>query len=523
MAERVTFLGQRDDVPAMLASLDVFVQSSLSEGLSNALLEAMALGCPIVATEIGPNAEAVRHLESALLVPPADPQALADAILRLRRDPRSPPTWPRRRAPGPRRTSAWRARSNATSNSTTRSWSAGAACPPRRPSNHEGSSHYACSTGRARGGATMKRPRVMRVVLVGPAPDHLGGTAALIKEMLRDLPSAGVEVRAVATDEIASWLPQFFDRVRYVRTGLRFGAYLARLAQAVMWGDVVHAFAGAYLNFLLEPLPAIIMARARCRRVVLNYHTGEAEDHLRRWGRLVRWAAGKAQVFVVPSRYLQEIFGRAGINAVVVPNSIEVPATVPARQGSQVIVNTRALEPIYDIACTLRAFALVQRQYPEARLVLVGRGGEADRCRRLAEELGLRGVEFVGGVARERGAAVSRHRPRCSSTRRGWTTNHFRFWKRSHRACRWCPRQRGESWTWFAMARPGCWRPSGDHTALAAAACRVLSDPGLAERLARGDAPRRQAHTWAALRDLWLDVYGASRAAEPRRRAPQRA
>lgn len=86
VAERVTFLGQRDDVPAVLASLDLFVQSSLSEGLSNALLEAMALGCPIVATEIGPNAEAVRHLESALLVPPADAPALAEAILRLRRD-----------------------------------------------------------------------------------------------------------------------------------------------------------------------------------------------------------------------------------------------------------------------------------------------------------------------------------------------------------------------------------------------------------------------------------------------------
>jgi len=86
LGDRVAFLGHRDDIPAVLAALDVFVLPSLSEGLSNALLEAMALGRPIVATDIGPNAEVVRDRESALLVAPADPQALADAILGLRQD-----------------------------------------------------------------------------------------------------------------------------------------------------------------------------------------------------------------------------------------------------------------------------------------------------------------------------------------------------------------------------------------------------------------------------------------------------
>jgi len=84
---RVTLLGHRDDVPALMQALDIFVLPSLSEGLPTALLEAMAAARPIVASDIPGIAEVVRHRHSALLTPPGDAQALGDAILELRRDP----------------------------------------------------------------------------------------------------------------------------------------------------------------------------------------------------------------------------------------------------------------------------------------------------------------------------------------------------------------------------------------------------------------------------------------------------
>jgi glycosyltransferase involved in cell wall biosynthesis len=87
LGDRVTFLGHREHAAAMLPALDVFVLPSLSEGLSNSLLEAMAASRPIIATDLGANAEVVRHREHALLVPPADASALAGAVLELRRDP----------------------------------------------------------------------------------------------------------------------------------------------------------------------------------------------------------------------------------------------------------------------------------------------------------------------------------------------------------------------------------------------------------------------------------------------------
>ncbi|HEU4669274.1 MAG TPA: glycosyltransferase [Dyella sp.] len=77
VAAAVHFLGDRSDVVQLLQGLDLFVLSSVSEGYSMALLEAAASALPIVATDVGGNAEIVRHGETGMLVPSSDPAALA--------------------------------------------------------------------------------------------------------------------------------------------------------------------------------------------------------------------------------------------------------------------------------------------------------------------------------------------------------------------------------------------------------------------------------------------------------------
>jgi len=83
LERRVVFAGLRLDVPAVLSEVAVSVLPSLSEGLSNVLLESMAVGVPLVATRVGGNAEAVEDGVTGLLVPPRQPSALAAAIGRL--------------------------------------------------------------------------------------------------------------------------------------------------------------------------------------------------------------------------------------------------------------------------------------------------------------------------------------------------------------------------------------------------------------------------------------------------------
>ena len=87
LAERVRFLGFRDDVTELAGSLDVFVSSSRTEGLPLATVEAVATGTPVVLTRVGGVPEVVESGVTGRLVAPGDPQALADGILETLADP----------------------------------------------------------------------------------------------------------------------------------------------------------------------------------------------------------------------------------------------------------------------------------------------------------------------------------------------------------------------------------------------------------------------------------------------------
>jgi glycosyltransferase involved in cell wall biosynthesis len=87
VADRIVFAGHRQDIPAILAAIDVLCISSTYEGTPLALFEAMAAGKPIVSTAVDGCREVLEHGHTALLVPPRDSEALAAALLRLVGDP----------------------------------------------------------------------------------------------------------------------------------------------------------------------------------------------------------------------------------------------------------------------------------------------------------------------------------------------------------------------------------------------------------------------------------------------------
>jgi glycosyltransferase involved in cell wall biosynthesis len=87
LARHVVLAGFRPDAAALMKSFDVFVMSSITEGLGSAILEAMACGRPVVATRTGGIPEAVAEDATGLLVPPAESGALATALVGVLKDP----------------------------------------------------------------------------------------------------------------------------------------------------------------------------------------------------------------------------------------------------------------------------------------------------------------------------------------------------------------------------------------------------------------------------------------------------
>ena len=237
-----------------------------------------------------------------------------------------------------------------------------------------------------------------RIALLAASLDIVGGQevqAAILREQLR---REGYRVDFIP---INPTFPAPFKRLRrvpYLRTIVNECFYLPSLWR-LRSADVVHLFSASYWSFMLAPLPAIVAAKTFGKRVILNYHSGEAEDHLQRWGALVHPWLKLVDKIVVPSEYLRQVFAGYGYAAHVIRNVVDTSRfrfreRRPLRPR---LVSTRNLEPIYRVDNTLKAFALLKTRYPEATLVLAGHGSEEERLRHLAAPFS-NDVRFLGRV-----------------------------------------------------------------------------------------------------------------------------
>jgi glycosyltransferase involved in cell wall biosynthesis len=295
--------------------------------------------------------------------------------------------------------------------------------------------------------------------------------------------------------------------MKYVRTVATQLVYLPSLVRQLRRADVVHVFSASYWSFLLAPLPAVIVARLLGRPVLVNYRSGEAPDHLRR-STIARSTLRAVDRNIVPSRFLQEIFAEHGIPAQIIPNIIDRETfRFRLREPLQPrLLSTRNFEPLYDVASTLRAFALIQHRHPAATLTLVGAGSEDASLRRLAAELGLRDVTFAGRVPPEdistyyAAADIYVQTPTIdnmpSSILEAFASG--------------LPVVSTEAGGVPAMLTDGVHgllAPIGDAANIAAQVARLLEDSALARRLALAACDSTDALVWERVRDRWVAVY----------------
>jgi L-malate glycosyltransferase len=243
--------------------------------------------------------------------------------------------------------------------------------------------------------------RRLRVAIVAPSLGILGGQAVQAARLVqawsgdRDVDAWLVPVNPVPPGPL-----RLASRVKYVRTAATQLCYWPSLFRQLRGADVVHVFSASYWSFLLAPLPAVLVAKAIGKPVVMNYRSGQAPDHLRR-SAIARRTLRAVERNAVPSAFLRDVFAGFGISADVIPNIVDVDrfAFRPRERLRPDILSTRNFEDLYNVGCTLRTFRHVQDRYPHATLTLVGAGSEESRLRALASDLRLANVRFAGRVA----------------------------------------------------------------------------------------------------------------------------
>jgi glycosyltransferase involved in cell wall biosynthesis len=244
----------------------------------------------------------------------------------------------------------------------------------------------------------------LRVLIVAASLDILGGQAVQAERLVRHLQQEpSVEVSFLPINPRLPGKLRKLQAIKYVRTLTTSMLYVLNLLREVRKFDVIHIFSASYLSFLIAPTPAIFVSKLYGKKIVLNYHSGEAEDHLRRWRRSTIPILNLCDAIAVPSDYLVRVFASFGLKATAIYNIIEVDQFAFRERSPlrPVFLSNRNLEAHYGVDCVLRAFALIQQKVPDAVLTIVGDGSQRQALEKLKTELALRQTLFTGRVEHE--------------------------------------------------------------------------------------------------------------------------
>jgi len=355
----------------------------------------------------------------------------------------------------------------------------------------------------------------VKVVIVAASMDIVGGQAVQavrLIEHLKEEPS--VDVDFLPVNPRLPGVLRKLQAIKYVRTVTTSNLYWWKLLTTIPAFDVIHIFSASYFSFLLAPAPAIIVARLFNKRIVLNYHSGEAEDHLRHWPRTSIPLLKKADEIIVPSPYLVRVFAKFGLPAKAIFNVIDFDQLIFRERQTlrPVFLSNRNFEAHYGVDVVLRAFAIIQQRFPDASLKVAGDGPCREALQKLAAELKLLNVDFVGTVTRTAMAELYNE------------TDCFLNGSRIDNQ----PLSILEA---FASGLPVITTNAGgipdvvtdgvtalmvemdDHEALAGSAIALIEQPELAHRLINAGRNECRRYTWEAVRHEWLKAYGTTNGA----------
>src|SRR5262249_9281592 len=348
----------------------------------------------------------------------------------------------------------------------------------------------------------------LHVAFVAPSLRIVGGQAVQADRLVRAWRGdPDVDAWLVPVNPIPPGPLRHATKIKYLRTVVTESVYFPQLVAAMMRADVAHIFAASYSSFLLAPLPAMIAARALHRPIVLNYRSGHAPKHLAK-SAIARRAIAAADLNILPSAFLVQVFSGFGISARSIPNLVD-SHRFEYRERPRVeprLLSTRNFEGLYNVACTLRAFRLIQDRYPNASLTLVGGGPDEPALRALASELNLRNTRFVGRVQpTEIADYYASHDIYVQSP--NVDNMPPSILEAFASGLRVVSREAGGIPTILTSGVHGLLAPLDDHQGLAAHVLHLLDHPDQALQFTRAALATIGRCSWTAVRDQWLAAY----------------
>lgn len=348
--------------------------------------------------------------------------------------------------------------------------------------------------------------------MVGPHDPRPGGVTVQVETLSRYLREDGVVVRSVDTNIQA--LRRLGRVGRWLLPAAQMLIVPWRLWRATRGADLIHVHLASFWGFYLPMLVVALVRRGRHLPVVATYHGGMAEQFVGAQRRRVLALLRHIDVLLTPARIIGAVFAELGLEPLVMPNVVGLDTASLRRAGplhltdkpAPLLLWIKRFDGTGNPLLMVRAYARLLQHTPQARLKMIGEGPRLAEAQALADELAAP-VEFIGRVSHEELLPIyAAADVFVSSSAIDIQPN--TLLEASAAGLPIVATAVGGIPEMLHDGSDALLAPPDDSDALAAAVQRVLSEPGLAERLSQAAAVNAQRFTWPAVRPQLAAVYG---------------
>jgi len=353
-----------------------------------------------------------------------------------------------------------------------------------------------------------KRSEKIKIALVAPSARNLGGQSIQAKCLTEAFTgSETVEMDLIPAD------PQlkifgFLQKIKYVRTVFTSLKFWQTLLTRLRKYDIVLVSSADTTGYIISTVPPLLVAKLYGKKVVLNYHSGFAEEHIKHWKWTARPTMKMFDKIVVPSQFLIDVFARFDLRASAVFNFVESERFIFRARSplKPVFLSNRNFEAYYQVGDVLRAFQIIRQKIPEAKLIVAGYGSQEASLKKLAADLNLENTEFIGRVEL---ADMPKIYDRADIYLNSSVVDNMPL-SIIEAFCCGLPvvsTDAGGIPYLIKDGETGLLVETGDYNALAARAIRLFEDENLARKIVENAREESRKYRWETVRNDWLEFY----------------